>query len=266
MGRSAWSHRAGAGSGEGPASPPGELRSKWWVREVGLSNQCENCCGLESQAVAGLAEVRSRRVFTTLAPRRGFLTPGADVRLLECKPASERSSPSPAAPTSSPGSAHLSGAPAPARRAAGGRGRVSLPPEEAHWPLAGAGRCLVPGEGARAGGGNCDRGYGVVTLGRRRRGGGERAAEQPCNRRWAGEGKWAGARTALWEGDLPGRAGGESPASVWSGVSNGGGEMWQGCGEGRGQETPRETRDLWFERAKWRPLEVPGEKAADSPN
>lgn len=94
----------------------------------------------------------------------------------------EHTSPAQAAANSPPPPTHLELARL-RRRAAHGRGRVSPPTEEAHWPLAGAGHCLVPREGARAGGGSCDRGYGVVTLGRRRRGGGERAAEQPCNRR-----------------------------------------------------------------------------------
>lgn len=140
-------------------------------------------------------------------------------------------------------------APALARRAAGGHGRITLPPEKAHWSPSGARHCLAPVLDARAGGGSSDRSYGVVTLGRRCRGGGERAAEQPRNRHRAGEGKGAGARTALPEGSLLGRGRG---ASLAFGV---GCQMVEGrCGkdleEGHGKGDHKREKDLCFERAK----------------
>lgn len=54
-------------------------------------------------------------------------------------------------------------------------------PKPNHWPLRRAGASA--GAAARAGGERGDHSYGVVTLGRRRWGGRERAAEQPRNRR-----------------------------------------------------------------------------------
>lgn len=99
------------------------------------------------------------------------------------------------------------------------------------------------GVAARARGESGDRSYGVVTLGRRRRGGGERAAEQPRNCRWAGEGPGAGARTGTPEGSPLGR--GAPGRRLERGVK------WWGAGLERPQKRrlPERT-DLWFERAE----------------